>query len=124
MVTLTVSVAPKFHINAHQPGDPNMIATVATVNAPKYPGVSVGKVVYPAGETMKVEYSPKPLRVYEGMTRITVPVAIAKTAKPGTVTLTGQVRMQGCDETACYPPATLKFSAPLQIVAKVKGAKP
>lgn len=114
-LTLLLTVAPDFHVNANKPDDPNLIPTEVKLLVPKGVAFTVGTPRFPSAETLSVGYSDKPVKVYEGATTITVPVTVKKGAKAGTVALSGDVHLQGCNQTACYPPATLHFSAPLVV---------
>jgi DsbC/DsbD-like thiol-disulfide interchange protein len=118
-LTITLNVEPGFHINANDPGDENLIPLALTLNAPgKKAGVSLGKPVYPTPTTMPSPMGSGEARVHEGKVTITVPVTAAKTAK-GKTTLTGKLRLQGCNETTCYPPKTFTVSVPL-VIGKAK----
>lgn len=114
VLLVTVSVGPKYHINAHQPNDPAYIATLFTTQ--KTPGVTYGPAKFPAPKAMKLSYAPKPLLVYTGKTVIAIPFTVARTAKRGTAHLSGAVSFQGCDAKSCYPPA----SAPVQASVTIK----
>ena len=112
-LTLTVAIAPGYHINANKPDDENMIPTVFTAKA--VPGVTFGKPVYPTPTQVTESYSPKPLKVYQGKAIISIPVTIARTAKPGRLSVGGDVEVQACNDTSCFPPKTLTVSAPVTV---------
>lgn len=119
MLTITLNVEPGFHINANAPGDENLIPLAVTMNAPaKKAGVTLGKPLYPKPMTMPSPMGSGEAFVHEGKVTITVPVTVAKTAK-GKTTLTGKLRLQGCNETTCYPPKTFAVSVPL-VIGKAK----
>lgn len=118
MMTVTITVAPGFHINAHEPGDPNLIATVLTPRATTK-AITVGKPTYPKPLTITAAFAEKPVLVYEDKAVVSVPVTVTKQSRPGKVTVTADLRLQGCNETSCFPPATLPVSASLII----KGTK-
>ena len=109
-----LSVAPRFHINAHHPGNLAYIQT--TFHGQSMPGISYGPAHYPTAQTVKVSYSSKPLLVYTGKVMIVVPYSVLKTAKTGAATLMGAVSYQGCDANSCYPPA----STPTRAVVVIK----
>lgn len=100
-LTLTITMAPGYHIYSTNPGDEFAIATELTPM--KAPGITYGKAVWP-----KPTLHEK-VRIHEGTAVVTVPITIAKTAKPGTLKLGASIKAQGCNESACLPPDT--FSA-------------
>lgn len=104
VLTVTVAVAPHFHINAHAPGNPDLIGTDFTAT-----GAAFGAVHYPAPKIIPV--GKKPTRVYQGRSVITVPFTVPKTAKPGRMTVGGSLTYQGCNDTMCYPPTTVPVKA-------------
>ena len=114
VLAITVLVSPQFHINAHKPNDPDLIAT--TFHAGATPGVTFGAPRFPAARSIKVSYEKLPMLVYQGKTTVLVPFTVAKTAKPGRIALKGDLGYQGCNATSCYPPT----SAPVQASVTVK----
>jgi DsbC/DsbD-like thiol-disulfide interchange protein len=118
-VSLTLTLKPGFHINANKPDSDMQIPTEVEFAPPaKTAGVTLGKPVFPAPKAMKFSYSEKPLKVYEHSLTVTVPVTVGKTAPGGKVPLKGTVRYQGCNETACFPPASLDFSGVVTVAGK------
>lgn len=114
VLTLTVNVAPRFHINAVKPNDPALIPTAFKAAAPA--GVTFGSALFPVARTIKASYSSKPMLVYIGRTTISIPFTVSKTAKPGHAAVGGTLGYQGCNETSCFPPA----SVPVRAVVTVK----
>lgn len=114
VMTVTLSVGAKYHVNANKPNDP---AYIATVFAPQpAPGIAFGAARYPAPKLMKLSYSPKPLLVYTGRVTVLVPFTVTSAARPGMVPLSGTMSFQGCDAQSCFPPV----SAPVKAVIAVK----
>ena len=112
LLKVTVTVSKGFHINANKPGDESMIPTELTFEKLKSPGVTIGKPIYPNAKTVSLSYSPKPLKVYEEVAVITVPITLdTKMIQPGTVALKGKLRYQGCNAKVCLPPATAEINA-------------
>ncbi len=102
MMTVTLNVGAKYHVNANKPNDPAYIATVFTPQP--VPGITFGVARYPAPKLMKLSYSPKPLLVYVGRVIVAVPFTVTQSAKPGMVPLSGTMNFQGCDAQSCFPP--------------------
>lgn len=63
----------------------------------------------------KFAFDEAPLRVYEGAVELRVPVNVAANAASGERNLAANVRVQPCDDAACYPPRTIKTSIPVII---------
>jgi hypothetical protein len=112
-VALKLTIASGYHINANPPSFSYLKATELTVEPSE--GVAQGKPVYPSSVTRKFAFSKDPLAVYEGQTAIKLPLSAAENAQKGAHTLKGKLRIQACDEEACYPPRTIETSIPVTI---------
>ena len=106
-------IADGYHINANPPSFSYLKATDLEIE-PRG-GVSPDKPVYPASVTRKFAFSKDPLAVYEGEAIIKQPLKAASNAVPGTLQLHAELRIQACDEEACYPPRTIETSIPVTI---------
>ena len=106
-LTLTLTMAPGFHIYDPKPGDEFAIAS--EVVGSKIAGVTYGKPVWPKPTLHEKT------RIHEGTITVTVPVTIAKNAKPGTLKLGAAVKSQGCNATGCLPPETVALVTPLVV---------
>ena len=118
VLTVTVSVAPQFHINANKPNDKDLIPTVVEpvlVSRATNPGVTFGVPRYPAAKAIHVSYEKQPMLVYTGRSVITVPFTVARTARPGPVAIGAIVRYQGCNATSCFPPSSAPVRATVTI---------
>jgi DsbC/DsbD-like thiol-disulfide interchange protein len=111
--SVKLTIASGYHINANPPSFSYLKATELTIEPNE--GVTLGKPVYPASVTRKFAFSKDPLAVYEGEATIKLPVNAASNAKQGEQTLKGKLRIQACDEEACYPPRTIETSIPVTI---------
>ncbi len=111
VLTVTLAVAPQFHVNAHKTSDPDLIATDFAPMA--MAGVTFGAARYPAPHMLTLDGKPAP--VYVGRTTILVPFTLSKTARMGTMPLGGQLTYQGCNAESCFPPKTVAVKASLSI---------
>lgn len=102
VLTLTFTVRDGYHINAFQPGNPDLIAATLNLKAPA--GVTLGKPQLPPSESLTMPGMKAPSRVYAGKKTILVPFTVAKAAKPGAQTIGATLGFQGCSDTACLPP--------------------
>jgi hypothetical protein len=109
VLAVTIRVASGYHINAHKPADPDLIPTTWQGHAPA--GMTFGAARFPAAKTVHASYEKLPMKVYMGRSVILVPFTVAKTVKPGHITLTGTLNYQGCNATSCFPPTSLPVHA-------------
>lgn len=103
--TVQVIIADGYHVNANPATHSFLIPTKLDVTAEN--GITTGAPVYPAPLTKKFAFDEKPLAVYEGTATIKLPVAAGATVK-GTHTLRAKLRVQPCDDNACFPPRTVE----------------
>ncbi len=111
--SIKLTIASGYHINANPPSFSYLKAT--ELNVEPSGGITPGKPVYPSSVTRKFAFSKDPLAVYEGETEIKLPLSAAADAQKGAQTLKGKLRIQACDEEACYPPRTIETSIPVTV---------
>jgi thiol:disulfide interchange protein DsbD len=111
-VPLRLVIRGGYHINSNEPAEDYLIPTALTwVEGPFTPR----GVTYPKAESVKYEFSSKPLLVYSGAITLRSRLLVAGSASPGATTLTGKFRYQACNDKACLPPRTLDVSVPITI---------
>lgn len=103
-VEVEARITAGYHVNSHTPSEDYLIATVVRIEPAS--GVTAGTPRYPPGESKKFSFSDKPLSVYEGSFRVTVPVTWGGSAAPP---LAGAIDFQACTDTQCFPPASVPF---------------
>ena len=114
-LAVVVDIEEELHINAHQPNGDFYIPTVVTLDS--LPNVTFGEPVYPAAEQKTFSFSPdEKLAVYEDKIVIVVPVTTTAALETGTMTVSGQVSYQGCNDTMCFPPGEEAFEIGVEIV--------
>ena len=111
--SVNLTITDGYHINANPPSMPNLIATELTVEPGE--GITAGKPVYPSSITKQFGFAEKPLAVYEGEASIKLPLKIASNVSQGAHTLRAKLRVQACDDQACYPPRTIETSIPVTV---------
>jgi thiol:disulfide interchange protein DsbD len=100
-VALFVDVTPKPGIHVYAPGSKDYIPITVKLNA--QPEIKAGKVAYPKSELMT--FADEKVPVFQKPFRLTQDVTLDKSAKAGsTVTVSGTVNYQACDDRVCYPP--------------------
>jgi DsbC/DsbD-like thiol-disulfide interchange protein len=106
-IALFVDVTPKTNIHVYAPGSKDYIPI--TVKLEPQPQVKFGKVTYPKAETMT--FADEKVPVFQKPFRLTQDATVDKSAKPGsTLTITGTVHFQACDDRVCYPPEAVPVS--------------
>jgi len=70
--------------------------------------VKIAAVNYPAGQDVSFPFAPtEKLNVYSGDFAITAVVKASAKATNGTYPVSGELRFQACDRSACYPPRSI-----------------
>jgi thiol:disulfide interchange protein DsbD len=112
-LALFVDVTPKPGIHVYAPGSKDYIPITVKLNA--QPEIKAGKVAYPKSEIMT--FADEKVPVFQKPFRLTQDVTLDKSAKAGsTVTVSGTVNYQACDDRVCYPPE----SSPITWTVMVK----
>ena len=119
---LTFHVKPGFHINSHQPTEPELIPTEIKFFPPE--DLIVAKIQYPAGVLTSFPFDPSTkLSVYSGNVIIKGTLIPQSKATPGTYTVHGELRYQACDNNSCYPPKKLPVQFDVKIPRAATGSR-
>ena len=119
---LTFHVKPGFHINSHQPTEPELIPTELKFFPPE--DLLVAKIQYPAGVLTSFPFDPSTkLSVYSGDVIIKGTVIRQSKATPGTYTVHAELRYQACDTNSCYPPKKLPVQFDVTIPRGASGIR-
>jgi len=111
-IPLQVAIRSGYHINSNAPAEDYLIPTVLSWT----PGPVAAKgVTYPKAESVKYDFSSKPLLVFSGAVPITTRFAVAADAPKGETRLGGKLRYQACTDKMCLAPRTLEVSVPVTI---------
>jgi DsbC/DsbD-like thiol-disulfide interchange protein len=112
---LKFKVSNGYHVNSNKPTAEFLIPTEVVLQPSKE--LTIGKIAYPAGKDFALSFDPKQkLSVYSGDVAFNIPIVAAKTTKPGTYMLKGELKYQACNDVSCFPPR----EAPIQISVTVK----
>ena len=114
-LTVSVTIAPGWHVNAHIPSEPYLIPTDLSIAPP--PEVEVGEVHYPEGERTAFAFNPgKKLATYQGTITLTVPLRVrSDAAADRAVIIRCNLRYQPCDDTHCLRPWAIPVVAHLHV---------
>jgi len=112
-MALVVDVAPKSGMHVYAPGNRDY-APVA-LNVDGLPGVRLGPVQFPKAETFLFAPLKERVQVYSQPFRLTRTVTLdsaKRTVTPGatSLSLTGRLEYQACDDKVCYLPQTLPLT--------------
>jgi DsbC/DsbD-like thiol-disulfide interchange protein len=113
-VALYVDVVPNSGIHVYAPGAKDFLPIALKMNPAD--GVTVGALTYPKSQTLVFEGQKVP--VYDKPFRLTQRVTLGQSLKAGeTVTVTGTVNYQACDDQVCFIPA----SAPVRWTVEIRN---
>jgi hypothetical protein len=105
-VQLDFRVGSEFHINSNQPKSELLIPTVLKLSAGA--PLSVSGLKYPAGQEVEFPFAAgEKLSVYSGDFSITAVIKAPAKSTNGEFPVTGELRFQACDRSACYPPRSI-----------------
>jgi hypothetical protein len=111
-VSLVLEVSPKPTMHVYAPGQKDFIPVSLTLDANDR--FKAAPARFPAAETLFVKELGETHLVYRKPFRIVQDVTIAKRATSGqaragsaTMTVTGTLKYQACDDSICYAPVTV-----------------
>lgn len=121
-LTIKLNIKKSWHINANQPLEENLIATVLKLD--ESPDFTVEKITYPQPELMKLsQLSENELALYIEQATITVLLKVAKNVKKETLKITGKVKYQPCNDQICLFPVEKQFEVKVMLKEIGTGIK-
>jgi hypothetical protein len=106
---LFVDVIPDPNIHVYAPGAKDYLPIALEITSAG--GVTVGKLTYPKAQDLYFEPTKEHIPVFSAPFRLVQDVTIGRSVKPGTsLTLTGVLKYQACDDKVCYNPVTAPVS--------------
>ena len=119
-ITVTATIKEGFHINSHRPLDEFLVPTALKFDATD--GISFDPVSYPEPTLRLFAFSNNKMSVFENKIKMGSVAAVSSGISPGHVKLSGHLDFQGCDDTRCFRPESLKFEIPLKIAGSGESA--
>jgi len=112
---LKVTVREGYHIQAASVKEDYLIPTVLTL--PDDANFRTESVEFPSGRPLLFDGVEEPWSVLEGTFEIIVTFRIAPVT-PGAATArwSGVLRYQACDEKRCFPPVSVEFDLPVEVL--------
>lgn len=114
-LSLVVDASPKPGMHLYAPGKHTYRVVQVTIDP--QPWLRTHDTVYPASEIYhfkpldeRVEVFMKPFRLRRDLTLLATPAAQKQLAAMPSVTITGALDYQACDDKLCYNPARVPFS--------------
>jgi Thiol:disulfide interchange protein DsbD, N-terminal len=122
-VVFTFHIKPGFHVNSHQPTEPELIPTELKFSPPE--DLVIAKVQYPAGVLTSFPFDPATkLSVYSGDVTVKATVLTAPKTTAGNHTVHGELKYQACDNNSCYPPKKLPIQFDVDVTASKNHKRP
>ena len=116
-VQLDFRIGSEFHINSNKPHSELLIPTALRLTA--VDPLRVAAVNYPAGQDLSLPFAPtEKLSVYSGDFAITAVVKALPKAANGTYPVSGELRFQACDRSACYPPKSIPVKFDVTVLSR------
>ncbi|NLN93887.1 MAG: thioredoxin fold domain-containing protein [Candidatus Hydrogenedens sp.] len=103
-----VSLSDGWHVNAHEPLDDFLIATVLSFEEKE--GFSLQATAYPEAKVITLSFSPDPLAVYEEIFMLAFEMEVDSEVAAGDYALEGVLQFQACNDAMCAAPRTESFS--------------
>jgi thiol:disulfide interchange protein DsbD len=101
-LALKVHLPAGIHVQADKPRDPLLIATTLTLTPPE--GVTVERIVFPAGTDFVQAGQGKPLLVFESDFVVEARVRVTASAPDGDIRIPAVLRYQACNDRVCFAP--------------------
>ena len=122
---LALTTTPISGVHVYAPGNPKYIAVSVTVLP--VTGLTIGAPVFPGGDDYFFAPLQESVKVYSKPFVILVPVKVTSafikaraTDTAATVTVTGSVDYQACDNKVCFPPQSQPFSVTVPVKAALR----
>lgn len=116
-VELDFRINNEFHVNSNHPRSELLIPTALKLTAGQ--PISVVALKYPPGQDMSFPFAPEEkLSVYSGDFAITAVLKAPSNAAIGDYPVTGELRFQACDRSACYSPRSIPVKFKVVVVSR------
>lgn len=108
-----VSLSDGWHVNAHEPLDDFLIATVLSFEEQE--GFILRATAYPEAKVINLSFSPDPLAVYEEIFMLAFEMEVGAEVAAGDYALEGSLQFQACNDAMCAAPREESFSFPVTV---------
>jgi DsbC/DsbD-like thiol-disulfide interchange protein len=113
-VTLSFEITPRRRMHVYAPGADYQVIAIAL---DPLTGMKAADVVYPPSEIYHFEPTDERVPVYQKPFTLTRQVTLSPETVKGkkTVTLSGRIDYQACDDRVCFKPASIPFTFELKV---------
>jgi thiol:disulfide interchange protein DsbD len=117
-VAVVMQIEEGWHINSNRPTLEWLIGTTLTLNTPD--GLSINDIQYPPFKEYEFSFAAgNMLRVYEGTAPIFLTLQIKDDTEVGLYTISGNLRVQACDDMVCLAPSNIPIEFTVEVVESV-----
>jgi hypothetical protein len=123
-VSLIAEIELPPHVHVYAPGVQGYKPIQLTLQ--ELPGIELLPVVYPSSKVLYLEAIQEHVPVFEGKFRISEDLTVTPSrtsdalrsvfSKERTISITGDLKYQACDQTLCYPPTSVPVKWQLQVL--------
>ncbi len=115
-IALRVEILGTWHINSNVPAEDFLVAT--NVDIPYESSFSFSEFKYPEALSLFLEFSERPVSVFEGEIFIGGVIPIPEDIALGKNTIPLQFTYQACNDQSCLPPKTIEKEIIITVVDK------
>jgi thioredoxin:protein disulfide reductase len=109
-------IDPGWHINAHKPSQPFLVATELTLELPQ--GVTHEPIEYPPPDKRKFAFAgDETLLVYEGKLGLATALRVPASYAGDHLRVVAKLRYQACNDSTCLPPQDATATLEMPVVA-------
>ncbi|TSA25309.1 MAG: protein-disulfide reductase DsbD [Ignavibacteriales bacterium] len=119
-IILSANIKESWHINSNKPNDEFLIASKV---AAKSEAVILTSINYPKPKELKLEFSEKPVSVFDGDIKIELTFTVDKNTVSGKYTIPVKLSYQACNDKICMPPIEVSDKLNVEIVGTVQEVK-
>ncbi len=112
-IALQININEPWHINSNKPYDEFLIPSSLTINDTS--NFIIQKIAYPKAHDIKLDFSEKPLSVWQGENYIGALVKVSNNLKPGDYKLIVTLNYQACNNSTCMPPTSAQDTLDIEI---------
>lgn len=115
-VAIEIDINEKWHINANDPGEAYLFPSEITFDS--LPHVTVGDIDYPIAEEVSFSFAENPIFVYHDVVYAYSTVMVSPEYAGKTITLSGKIDFQACNDLVCLLPQKAEFSLEIPVAGE------
>ncbi len=119
-IAIQLEIHEDWHINANDPGDEYLFPSEITFDSTHH--IRVGEIEYPLAEEVNFSFAENPIFVYEGLIYAYSTITASPEQAGKTITLSGKVTYQACNDAICLAPQSAEFSLEIAVASNNEAA--